>query len=177
MILHFNISPALCSLSFLQNNSRLSFKEINALLKNKTGIVNFFEKEDNFVQLKETLTDSQSIAAESQVEYGDYQTNQQLALSVCKYLSNKINPKILIEPTCGKGNFILSSIQTFGGLEQIFGIEIQEKHLWELKFALLEYFLKNPQANKSEIYLYNANIFDFDFQQITPHCTIPASNC
>jgi hypothetical protein len=163
-----NINPP--ALSFFQECNCLSFKEINALLKNKIGIVNFFEKEDDFVQLKETLTDSQSIVAESQVEYGDYQTNQQLALSVCKYLSNKkINPKILIEPTCGKGNFILSAIQTFGGLEQIFGIEIQEKYLWELKFALFEYFLKNPQANKPEIYLYNANIFGFDFQQIKQH--------
>jgi hypothetical protein len=72
----------------------------------------------------------------------------------------------LIEPTCGKGNFILSAIQTFDSLEQVFGIEIQEKYLWQLKFALLEYFLQNPQANKPEIHLLHANIFGFDFQQI-----------
>ncbi|MDR1553782.1 MAG: hypothetical protein LBS69_10025 [Prevotellaceae bacterium] len=71
------------SLTFFQNNNRLSFKEINNTLKDNTGIVNFFEKEEYFVQLKETLINSQSIVAESQVEYGDYQTNQQLSQSIC----------------------------------------------------------------------------------------------
>ena len=155
------------SLIFLQENSGVSFHASNALLKDKTGIVNFFEQEDDFVQLKEMLKINQSIVAESRVEYGDYQTNKELALSVCKYLSNKtINPQILLEPTCGRGNFILSAIQIYGSLEKVFGIEIQEKYLWELKFALLEYFLENPQANKPEINLYNASIFEFNFQQI-----------
>jgi hypothetical protein len=155
------------SLIFFQNNNKLPFKEINALLKEKSGIVDFFKKEEDFIQLKETLTNSQSIVAESRVEYGDYQTNKKLTQSVCNYLSNKhINPKVLIEPTCGKGNFILSSIQTFKNLEQVFGIEIQEPYLWELRFALLEYFLKNPSVNKPEIQLYHCNVFDFDFRQI-----------
>jgi hypothetical protein len=155
------------ALTFFQNNSRLLFKEINALLKDTTGIADFFEKEEDFVQLKETLTNSRSIVTESQLEYGDYQTNKQLAIFVCKYLAGKkVDPKVLIEPTCGKGNFILSAIQIFKNLEQIFGIEIQEKYLWRLKFSLLEYFLKNPQTNIPEIRLYYHNIFDFDFQQI-----------
>ncbi|MDR1680571.1 MAG: SAM-dependent methyltransferase [Prevotellaceae bacterium] len=136
-------------------------------MKGKSGIVDFFEKEDDFKQIRETLMNSQSIVAESQVEYGDYQTNQQLTQLVCNYLSNKnINPQILIEPTCGKGNFILSAIQTFKNLEQVWGIEIQEKYLWQLKFSLLEYYLKNPQANKPEIHLYHYDVFNFDFQKI-----------
>jgi hypothetical protein len=160
-----NISPLACS--FFQENSHLSLKETNALFKDKTGIVDFFEKEEDFEQLREMLKVEQSVVAESQVEYGDYQTNEQLAQSICNYLSDqKIDPSILIEPTCGKGNFILSAIQNFGSLEKVFGIEIQGKYLWELKFALLDYFLPNPQANKPEIYLYNANIFEFDFRQI-----------
>jgi hypothetical protein len=155
------------SVRFFQNNNELLFEGINVLLKDKSGIVDFFEKEADYIQLKETLTNNQSLAAETQVEYGDYQTNKQLALSVCKYLyEKKINPKIIIEPTCGKGNFILFAIQTFKNLEQVFGIEIQAKHLWELKFSLLEYFLKNQQAHPPEIHLYHYNIFDFDFQQI-----------
>jgi hypothetical protein len=155
------------SVCFFHDSDKLSFKEINSILKEKSGIVDFFEKEDDFKHLRETLTSSQSIAAENQVEYGDYQTNQQLTQAVCSYLSNKnINPKILIEPTCGKGNFILLAIQTFKNLEQVLGVEIQEKYLWQLKFSLLEYYLRNPQANKPEIHLYHYNIFSFDFQQI-----------
>lgn len=79
--------------------------------------------------------------------------------------NKKINPKILIEPACGESNFIISAIQAFGSLTRIFGIEIQEKYIWELKFALLEYFLTNTQANKPEIYLYNAKYSDLIFSK------------
>ena len=154
-------------ISFFEKEKFTSFKMTNAILNEKTGIVNFFEKKEDFVQLKEILNINQNIVAESRVEYGDFQTNKQLAETICNYLHNKnINPKILLESTCGKGNFILSAIKTFDSLQQVFGIEIQEKYLWELKFALLEYFLQNPQANKPEIYLFNANIFEFDFKDI-----------
>ena len=140
------------TLSFFQEKNLLSFQETNTLLKNKTGIVDFFEKEEDFVQLKEMLEINENIVSESRVEYGDFQTNKQLAESVCKYLHNKnISPKILLEPTCGKGNFILSAIKRFSSLEQVFGIEIQEKYLWHLKFELLEYFLNNPTDRKSVV--------------------------
>ena len=155
------------ALSFFQENSLLSFKEANTILNDKTGIVDFFEKDDDFTQFQATLKINENIIAESRVEYGDFQTNKQLAESVCNYLYNKnIKPKILLEPTCGKGNFILSAIKRFGSLQQVLGIEIQEKYLWQLKFELLEYFLKNPTANKPQINLYHCSVFDFDFEQI-----------
>jgi len=168
MIIHiFSDSISPFALSFFQENSRLSFQETNTFLKDKTGIVDFFEKEEDFVQLKEMLEINQNIVSESRVEYGDFQTNKQLAESVCNYLFNKnIKPKILLEPTCGKGNFILSAIKTFDSLQQVFGIEIQEKYLWHLKFELLEYFLKNSTANKPQINLYHCSVFGFDFKQI-----------
>ena len=67
------------TLSFFKENSQLSFKKTNALLKDKTGIVDFFEKEEDFVQLKEMLEINQNIVSENRVEYGDFQTNKQLA--------------------------------------------------------------------------------------------------
>jgi ubiquinone/menaquinone biosynthesis C-methylase UbiE len=155
------------AIRFFQKEYATDLQEINQLLKERCGVINFFEYEKDFEQLKDSLDSKQSYVAESRVEYGDYQTNKELAQSICKRLKNKnINPQILIEPTCGKGNFILSAIETFGSIEQVFGIEIQEKYLWELKFALLEYFLKNPTANKPEICLFHSNIFDLDFNPI-----------
>ena len=155
------------AISFFEEEKFTSFETANAIVKEKTGIVDFFEKEEDFVQLKEMLEINQSIVSESRVEYGDFQTNKQLAESVCNYLFNKkISPKILLEPTCGKGNFILSAIKTFDSLQQVFGIEIQEKYLWHLKFELLEYFLKNSTANKPQINLYHCSVFNFDFKQI-----------
>ena len=63
-------------------------------------------------------------------EYGDWQTNYPLALSVCQMLKNKgINPQVIIEPTCGKGNFILAALETFNTLEHVIGIEINAEYL------------------------------------------------
>ena len=154
-------------ISFFEEENCTSFGKANAILKDKTGIVNFFEKEDHFIQLQQILKINKNIVSEGRVEYGDFQTNKQLANSICKLLKNKeINPKILIEPTCGKGAFIISAIKNLDTLQQVFGIEIQEKYLWQLKFELLEYFLKNPMANKPKINLYHCSVFDFDFKQI-----------
>ncbi|GHV11088.1 restriction endonuclease NspV [Fibrobacterales bacterium] len=154
-------------MSFFQENKNADFQEINKLLKAQCGIVDFFEIENDYTQLKQKIGIAQCVACEPRIEYGDFQTNRTLSLAITNYLFSKnINPQILIEPTCGKGSFILSALQTFNSLEQVFGIEIQETYLWELKFELLEYFLKNKTANKPEIHLYHHNIFDFDFQQI-----------
>jgi len=154
-------------ISFFEKEKFTSFKMANAILNDKTGIVDFFENDDDFVQFQQTLKINQNIVAESRVEYGDFQTNKQLAKSICDFLKDrKLNPEILLEPTCGKGNFILSAIKTFGSLQQIFGIEIQEKYLWHLKFELLEYFLQNPNANKPQINLYHCSVFDFDFKAV-----------
>jgi len=78
-------------------------------LKAKTGIVNFFGNETKYSTLKQQVKVSQSVVCESQAEYGNYQTNKQLAQSVCNHLKNKnITPSVLIEPTCGKGSLIFT---------------------------------------------------------------------
>ena len=63
-------------------------------------------------------------------EFGDYQTPERFADVVCKYLHDelKINPKYLIEPTAGIGNFIKAGIREFDTLESIMGIEINDKY-------------------------------------------------
>jgi len=155
------------TLSFFEEERFASFELANSTLKEKTGVVDFFEKEEDFVQLQRILEFNQNCVAENRIEYGDFQTNKQLAESVCRSLYSKnIKPKVLVEPTCGKGSFILSAIKTFDSLQQIFGIEIQEKYLWHLKFELLEYFLDNPTVNKPQINLYCCNVFDFDFDTV-----------
>ena len=43
----------------------------------------------------------------NRIEYGDWQTSLELAFEVCKLLKEiGVNPKVIVEPTCGKGNFI-----------------------------------------------------------------------
>lgn len=45
-------------------------------------------------------------------EYGDYQTPEFFSLAVCQYLQKqrKVKPSVIIEPTCGVGSFVKSSL-------------------------------------------------------------------
>lgn len=57
-------------------------------------------------------------------EYGDYQTPIDFAERVCGYLKTirHINPSAIIDPTCGVGNFLKSSL--IFDAEEYYGIEI-----------------------------------------------------
>lgn len=61
-------------------------------------------------------------------EFGDYQTPRLFAKKICKYLKESIglHPEIVIEPTCGRGNFLYESL-TFGA-QEYYGIEINEEY-------------------------------------------------
>ena len=49
-----------------------------------------------------------------QIEYGDWQTPDTLALTVCERLASMgINPDVVIEPTCGVGAFVLAAAESF----------------------------------------------------------------
>lgn len=97
----------------------------------------------------------------AQIEYGDWQTNEQLALSVCQLLHSKgVRPQVVIEPTCGKGNFLSAALQTFDTITDIIGIEINAEYLSETSKKVA------PYSNAVQIHLFCNNIFSFDFSSI-----------
>ncbi len=61
-------------------------------------------------------------------EYGDYQTPIDFAEKVCLYLKNvrHIQPSAVVEPTCGVGNFLKSSL--IFGANEYYGIEINPEY-------------------------------------------------
>lgn len=61
-------------------------------------------------------------------EYGDYQTPTYFAREICNYLKfeKKLTPNIIIEPTCGIGNFLDES-RIFNA-EKYYGIEINSDY-------------------------------------------------
>lgn len=132
------------------------------------GCKDFFPSEDKFVSLKDELNKPERFCmAEDRGEYGDFQTNMALTKAVTEVLlKKKITPEIIIEPTCGKGNFILAALQSFPSIKQIIGIEIYEPYVWECKFNILDYYLLNPEANKPLVQIYHFNVFDFDFLEV-----------
>lgn len=90
-------------------------------------------------------------ARKAKVEYGDFQTPLKLAEKVCqKLVELDINPDVIIEPTCGVGNFIDASARVFKSANKIIGIEINQEYLETLrnnKFIIQDKRVEIRQGN------------------------------
>lgn len=55
-----------------------------------------------------------------QIEFGDFQTPQSLADRVCLKLRREgINPSLVVEPTCGLGNFLDAAQRIFPDVQEL----------------------------------------------------------
>jgi hypothetical protein len=152
---------------FANEIKELSRDDANHRIFEVSGIVEFFDESLS------NLSDSHIGRCEDEKgEFGDWQTNIELALSVCRLLKSKgISPSVVIEPTCGQGNFIIAALTIFGdSIRYLYGIEIYKPYVNRLKLRLLEYGLKNPNLRKPEIKIYHSNIFDFPLNKLKGHC-------
>ena len=85
----------------------------------------------------------------------------------CKYAFSKNKDfEFVLEPTCGKGNFILASIKQSNSIKKIVGVEIYQPYVWETKFKILNHYLLNKVALKPEIDIIHRNAFEFDYEQL-----------
>lgn len=89
-------------------------------------------------------------------EYGDYQTPEYYSLKICKYLKEKrkITPSIVIEPTCGVGSFIKSSL--IFDVSEIWGVEINPEYCE----------ICEETAADARIHIVNADFFSFNFKSL-----------
>ncbi len=91
----------------------------------------------------------------SRIEFGDFQTPDELAKKVVQLVSTRINKPIsIIEPTCGKGSFIKASQQQWGNRPKYFGFDIKSKYVKSLKNQFLKY---------SNIFIEKADFFKKDW--------------
>ncbi len=155
---------------FLNKNLKkvTSFETANQKMFDAFGIKHFFDNNGELQTLKEIISETYNTVEDpDRAEYGDFQTNADLANKVTLHLASKnISPKIVVEPTCGKGNFIIASLKNFQNIRHIYGVEIYKPYVWETKFNIINFFLENPTNNKPEILITHCNVFDFDFTQI-----------
>lgn len=155
---------------FLNDNLKktTSFEKANQKMYDAFGIIHFFDNNEELETLKEVLSITNNIVEEpDRAEYGDFQTNSDLANKVTIHLASKnISPEVVIEPTCGKGNFIIASLRNFKNIKNVFGVEIYKPYVWETKFNIVDFFLSNPNSNKPEISIVHCNVFDYDFKTI-----------
>lgn len=107
----------------------------------------------------------------SKADYGDWQTNYPLAVAVCRLLKRlNVNPQVVVEPTCGKGSFILAALETFDSIEDVYGIEINPGYIESLRQTLRPHESNHHTA----IHLINADVFKMDFDAIK--CQITGKN-
>ena len=146
----------------------LSVEIANQQLFEDFGITDFFENSDELETLKElTSLQTLSLNEPDRAEYGDFQTNPGLANKVTLHLASKnISPEVVVEPTCGKGNFIIATLKNFNRVKNIVGIEIYKPYVWETKFNIIHFLLENPKNNKPQISITHCNVFDYDFTQL-----------
>ncbi|HTW91344.1 MAG TPA: hypothetical protein VMH22_06505 [bacterium] len=145
-----------------------SCEQANEILERLTGIVDFFANQSEYEQCVELLLRRDSVAAEhDRREYGDFQTPLPLADAICVGLTReRVAPHVLIEPTFGRGSFLLSALQRFSALRDVHGVEIHEPYCWQTKFALVELFSARPSLHRPRIHLHRADVFKFDFAAI-----------
>ncbi len=151
------------AVSYIESIQHLPIEEINQRIECLSGIREFFDCRDD-ITMALTYTDT---IREDKDEFGDWQTNMELALSICKRLKNNgVSPKVVLEPTCGCGNFILAVLQTFDGIEDIYGVEIHKPHIQNLKLRLLQYCIENKVTLKVNLHLWVGDVFQFDFESV-----------
>lgn len=144
------------------------FETANVKIVEAFRVNNFFESQDEYEVFKRAIVISSDLVGESdRAEYGDFQTNLNLAKRVAGYINDKdVKPNVVIEPTCGKGHFIIAALGTFKGLNRIVGVEIYKPYTWQSKFNIIDYYVSNPTEYKPFIDIHHCNVFDFDFRAL-----------
>ncbi len=168
-IFEANISHQVSIFLHEKLNNITAFEVANKQLFDSFGIEYFFENNDDLEILKAVTSENNTILEEpDRAEYGDFQTNENLAEKVVLHLVSKnISPKIVIEPTCGKGNFIIAALRNFKNVEKVFGVEIYKPYVWETKFNIIDCYLNNPSANRlPQISIVHCDVFDYDFKSL-----------
>ena len=155
---------------FFQKNQKslLDFTKVNSIIKEVSGINDFFTNQEQANELLEKIKEHNSIVSEpDRREYGDFQTNQFLAQKVVDYTFSKSNDfEFVLEPTCGKGNFLLAAIKQSKKIKKVVGVEIYQPYVWETKLKILEYFILAKENNKPEIDIIHANAFEFSYENL-----------
>ena len=89
------------------------------------------------------------------IEFGDWQTPYPFAKKICLLLKEMgLAPTVLVEPTCGTGNFIRAALDVFNTITAVYAIEIQRPYIDTINTLSTQY--------AADFHVYNQSIFDFD---------------
>lgn len=149
-----------------QKTAERTKDRLNSAVQAVSGISSFFRTEPEIAAFYKELEKIQPFGeSHKNAGHGDFQTPLPLAMKICKLLKKKkIEPKVLLEPTCGKGSFLLAALNVFQNLKKIYAVEINEAYIWQSKLSILSYFLENSKQKPPKIHFFAASIFDFNLK-------------
>lgn len=94
-------------------------------------------------------------------EYGDFQTSPALAEAAMVVLRRfGIRPKTVLEPTCGKGAFLLAAIHAFPKATRFIGLDINKQYLKELEHQV------SSLKRRESVQLIHGDFFFFDWKEL-----------
>ncbi|RUR86926.1 SAM-dependent methyltransferase [Chlorogloeopsis fritschii PCC 9212] len=103
-----------------------------------------------------------NVVQKKKVEYGDFQTPLELAKRVCqKLIELDVSPNVIVEPTCGVGNFIEAAATHFESAEKIVGVEIHTGYLQELE--------RKKFIQDKRVEIRQGDFFQFDWSSLIDH--------
>jgi hypothetical protein len=72
--------------------------------------------------------------SKAKTEFGDFQTPPELARQCCALLRERgFSPASVLEPTCGRGNFLTVALEAFPDAGKAIGLEINPAHVEEAR--------------------------------------------
>jgi hypothetical protein len=73
---------------------------------------------------------SSQLTTTNRLEFGDFQTPRQLAEQICRFVIKRFGPpRSVLEPTCGRGEFLAAALDVFPSLQHALGVEINGSHV------------------------------------------------
>ncbi len=94
-------------------------------------------------------------------QFGDFQTPDELAWEVVRTLklNHKISPKVIVEPSCGKGSFVRAALNEFIN-SKVIGLDINEQYVEAANLSISGYL------NSDNATIYQSDFFNTDWKDL-----------
>lgn len=104
----------------------------------------------------------------TRIELGDFQTPRSLARDVCSVIARAgFSPASIIEPTCGRGAFLLAALETFSRASHFIGVDKEATHVRAATLAT------DSIRHDKEVRIFQGDFFATDWSSIVSRLPKP----
>ncbi|NHJ88079.1 MAG: hypothetical protein FK734_21620 [Asgard group archaeon] len=139
----------------------------NKIIEEITTVKDFFtsqSKLNEFIDFAKKRHQLYKTAFSNNKGWGDVQTPQWFVKIIYKILKqSNFSPDVILEPTFGDGSFLLASLAYSSNIKFLYGVEIQEKHIWRFLLQLIERMIIERKKLPTQIKIAQDNIFTHNF--------------